>query len=79
MFLLGALFPVLPLFVLDGQAAVLASALSSGLGLFLIGAAITVFTGASAFWCGLRQLAIGALAAAVTYGMGHLFGIAIGG
>ena len=78
-FLLGALFPVLPLFVLDGQAAVLASALSSGLGLFLIGAAITVFTGASAFWCGLRQLAIGALAAAVTYGMGHLFGIAIGG
>lgn len=45
-------------------------ALASALGLFLIGAGISVFTGRGLWFSGLRQLAIGAAAAAVTYGAG---------
>lgn len=73
-FVLGALIPALPLMLFDGSRAVLVCALASGLGLFLIGAAITVFTGTSALRAGLRQLAIGAAAAGVTYAAGSLVG-----
>jgi len=76
-FLLGALVPAAPLLLLEGEQAIVASAAASGVGLFAIGAAITVFTGGGAFRSGLRQLAIGAAAAAVTYGAGMLFGVAI--
>ncbi len=78
-FLVGAMIPALPLLVVDGPQAILASAASSAVGLFLIGAAITVFTGGSGLRSGLRQLAIGAAAAAVTFGAGRLFGVALGG
>lgn len=78
-FLGGALIPALPLLAFEGPAAILASAAASALGLFLIGAAITVFTGGSALKSGLRQLLIGAAAAAVTYAAGRLFGVAVGG
>ncbi|WP_232368570.1 VIT1/CCC1 transporter family protein [Azospira inquinata] len=69
-FVVGALLPVLPLLVLHGSGAVLGSALASALGLFLIGAGISVFTGRGLWFSGLRQLVIGAAAAAVTYGAG---------
>lgn len=78
-FVLGALIPALPLLLFPAAAAVAACAVASGLGLFLIGAAITLFTGGSALRGGLRQLGIGAAAAAVTYGAGSLFGAALGG
>ena len=78
-FLVGALIPAAPLLAFDGDKAIVASALASALGLFLIGAAITVFTGGHTLLQGLRQLAIGAAAAAVTYGAGRLFGVAVGG
>ena len=48
--------------------------------LFLaLGAAIAVFTGRHPLWSGLRQLLIGMAAAGVTFGIGHLFGVALGG
>jgi VIT1/CCC1 family predicted Fe2+/Mn2+ transporter/rubrerythrin len=78
-FLVGAMVPALPLLVFAGKDAILASGVASAVGLFLIGAAITVFTGGSALKSGLRQLLIGAAAAAVTYGAGRLFGVAVGG
>ena len=78
-FVLGALIPVLPLAFFSGREAVLACMAASGAGLFLIGAAITLFTGGSALRSGLRQLAIGAAAAGVTYGAGWLFGVSLGG
>ena len=78
-FVLGALIPTVPLLVFPGPHAVLACVLVSACGLFLIGAAITVFTGANAWRAGLRQLAIGVAAAAVTYLAGSLAGVALAG
>jgi len=78
-FSLGALIPVLPFLLLDGQAAVLACALLSSAGLFLIGALVTLFTGRNLLASGLRQLLFGLGAAAVTYGLGHWLGVAVGG
>ncbi|MOA42329.1 VIT family protein [compost metagenome] len=78
-FCLGALIPVLPFLLLDGQAAVLACALLSSAGLFLIGALVTLFTGRNLLASGLRQLLFGLGAAAVTYGLGHWLGVALGG
>jgi len=46
--------------------------------LFVIGAAITLFTVRSIWKSGLRQLLLGLAAAAVTNGIGRLVGVAIG-
>lgn len=78
-FCLGALIPVLPFLFLDGQAAVVTCALLSSLGLFLIGALVTLFTGRNLLYSGLRQVAFGLGAAAVTYGLGHWLGVSVAG
>ncbi|MBU6422970.1 MAG: VIT1/CCC1 transporter family protein [Chloroflexota bacterium] len=77
MFALGAIVPLLPHLVATGTAAIAASAVVSGLALFGVGALITVITGQGAVRAGTRQLLIGIAAAAVTYGLGRLFGAAI--
>ncbi|MDE3192104.1 MAG: VIT1/CCC1 transporter family protein [Chloroflexota bacterium] len=77
MFALGAVVPLIPHLVASGTAAVVASAVVSGVALFGVGALITVITGQSAMRAGARQLLIGIAAAAVTYGLGRLFGAAI--
>jgi VIT1/CCC1 family predicted Fe2+/Mn2+ transporter len=74
LFALGAVIPLLPFLFLRGLAGVIASAVSSAAGLFTIGAAITLMTGRSALWSGLRQVFIGLAAAAVTFLLGHLVG-----
>jgi VIT1/CCC1 family predicted Fe2+/Mn2+ transporter len=79
LFALGALVPILPLMFLDGTAAIVTSLLAGGAGLCLIGTAISVFTGRSALFSAGRQLALGLLAAAATFGIGRLVGVAIGG
>jgi VIT1/CCC1 family predicted Fe2+/Mn2+ transporter len=75
LFAIGAILPVLPFFFLSGTSAVIVSAAVSVVGLFTIGALITVFTGRGALFSGGRQVLIGAAAAALTY----LVGLAIGG
>jgi len=79
LFALGALPPVLPFAFLSGWTAIIVSVVSSVLGLFLIGAAITLFTGRSIAFSGTRQVIIGLAAAALSYILGNLFGVAIGG
>jgi VIT1/CCC1 family predicted Fe2+/Mn2+ transporter len=76
-FMLGAIFPVIPFFVLSNGAAVAASLVVSGMALYAIGAVTSIFTGRSASFSGLRQLAIGLAAAAVTYCLGRLLGVSI--
>ena len=78
LFAIGAILPVLPYFFLSGTAAVVVSAALSGLGLFSIGALITVFTGRGVLYSGGRQVAIGAAAAGLTYVVGRLIGGAVG-
>lgn len=77
LFALGAIIPVLPFLLIAGRGAVIASLLFSALGLFAIGAGITLLTGRSVWFSGLRQVVLGLLAAAITYGVGHLFGVAL--
>lgn len=79
LFSVGAIVPVLPYLVMGGlQAAALSVGLSA-IALFALGAGITVITGRSALRSGLRQVLIGLTAAAITFGVGRLFGVALGG
>jgi VIT1/CCC1 family predicted Fe2+/Mn2+ transporter len=78
LFALGALLPVLPYLVAAGPYALAASVALSGMGLFAIGAGITLFTGRHPLSSGLRQVAFGLAAAAVTYGLGRLVGVGLG-
>ena len=73
-FAAGALVVVLPYLVGSGTAA-LAAAIGFALAaMFGVGATIGALNGRSALKMGLRQMLVGALAAAVTYGAGHLIG-----
>ena len=79
LFALGAIIPVIPFLFLSGMTAVAVSALFSAVGLFIIGAAITLFTGRPIWSSGLRQVVFGLAAALVTYLIGRLIGVSIGG
>jgi VIT1/CCC1 family predicted Fe2+/Mn2+ transporter len=77
LFSLGAIVPVLPLFFASGATAMLLSVLFSTVALFLVGAAITLFTGRPVWFSGLRQVAFGLVAAALTFGIGRLVGVSL--
>lgn len=79
LFALGALIPVFPFLWLHGRAGVLVSVSGSALGLFGIGAAITLVTGRSPWRSGFRQLLLGLAAAAVTFSIGRLIGVHLAG
>jgi VIT1/CCC1 family predicted Fe2+/Mn2+ transporter len=75
----GAAVPVLPfLFGLNGVPALVAAGFLVGLALLLTGATVGVLSGGPPLRRALRQLAIGAGAAATTYGLGLLVGAAVG-
>jgi VIT1/CCC1 family predicted Fe2+/Mn2+ transporter len=76
-FMFGAIFPVLPFFWLGGNVAVAASVALSALTLYGIGAVTSIFTGRSVVRTGLRQVAIGLIAAAITFGLGRLLGVSV--
>ncbi len=57
----------------------LVSAAASAVGLFAIGAAITLMTGRSVWYSGMRQVLFGMAAAAVTFGVGRLIGVNVAG
>jgi VIT1/CCC1 family predicted Fe2+/Mn2+ transporter len=79
LFAVGAIIPVAPFMFLAGTTAIAVSVLLSMGGLFIIGSAITLFTGRSVSFSGSRQMAFGLTAAAVTYLIGRLIGVNIGG
>jgi len=80
LFTVGAIFPVLPyMFGLEGNTAVFASLGVSGLALIVIGASTAVFTGGSFLRLGLRQLLFGYGAAGITFAIGKVIGVAVGG
>jgi vacuolar iron transporter family protein len=73
----GAIVPVLPFIFMSGKSAIAGSATLSAFGLFLLGAAITLFTGKPVFSSGVRQVLIGLASAAAVFGVGHLIGVAV--
>jgi VIT1/CCC1 family predicted Fe2+/Mn2+ transporter len=77
LFSIGAIIPLYPFMFLDGKNAILLSIGSSVIGLFGIGAAITLFTGKSIWFSGFRQVGFGLAAAAVTYGIGTIIGVSL--
>ena len=79
LFATGAIFPVLPFFWLAGWTAVAASVALSSLALIAIGAGTSLFTGRPFAFSAIRQLAGGLVAAAITYGIGRLIGVAVTG
>jgi VIT1/CCC1 family predicted Fe2+/Mn2+ transporter len=75
----GAVVPVLPfLFGMTGADALVLATVLVGLSLMLTGAIVGVLSGGPPLRRALRQLAVGAVAAAVTYGLGLLFGATLG-
>lgn len=74
-FAAGAIIPLLPFLLGEGQRAFVASIALAAAALFGVGATLSFFTGRSAFVSGMRMLAIGALAGAATYGIGSLVGV----
>ena len=79
LFAVGAIFPVLPFFFLGGLGAVAASLGLAGVALAVIGVATSVFTGRGAGFSALRQLIIGYGAAGITFAIGKLVGVSLGG
>jgi VIT1/CCC1 family predicted Fe2+/Mn2+ transporter len=77
LFAMGAILPVIPFFFLGGTQAIIFSTILSGLGLFIIGAAITLFTGKSVWYSGFRQVLFGLIAAAITFGIGKIIGVSL--
>jgi vacuolar iron transporter family protein len=79
LFAFGAVFPIVPFVFLNGMSAVFTSLAVSGVGLFIIGAAITLMTGRNIFYSGFRQVLFGLSAAGLTYGVGKLIGVSVAG
>lgn len=77
LFAFGAVFPLFPYFFWSGVTAVYISVGVSAIGLFIIGAAITLMTGRNVFYSGFRQVLFGMIAAALTYGVGRIIGVSI--
>ncbi len=74
----GALAPIVPyIFGMSGVAAMVAAAVIVGLLLLTTGGIVGVLSGSSPLQRGLRQLLIGYGAAAVTIGLGKLFGTSV--
>jgi VIT1/CCC1 family predicted Fe2+/Mn2+ transporter len=76
-FAVGAVVPVLPWLIAGGAAAVAWSIALSAVALLLVGAGISLLTGRSVAWSAGRQLLVGVLAAAATFGIGRLIGVSV--
>lgn len=76
-FTVGALIPLIPFLLGLGSEAVVIAAVLAGIGLFMVGASLSLFTGRGALLSGLRMVAIGGGAGVITYLIGHLLGVSL--
>jgi VIT1/CCC1 family predicted Fe2+/Mn2+ transporter len=74
-FSVGALVPLLPWLV--SETALVPTVVLSGIALLAVGAAVTRLTHQRPWFGALRQLGVGMLSAAVTYGVGLLVGVSV--
>ena len=79
LFAIGAIFPIIGFLFLTGSLAIIVGIASSCVALFAIGAGTSLFTGRGVVFSGLRQIGIGLGAAAITFGIGRLIGVSLGG
>ena len=78
LFAMGAIIPVFPFIFTNGFTAVVISLALSVLGLFGIGAGVSLTAGSPLWKAGARQILLGLLAAGITFGLGKLIGSTIG-
>jgi VIT1/CCC1 family predicted Fe2+/Mn2+ transporter len=78
-FAIGAAIPVIPFLFGGGTAITLTSLALSLAALFMVGAGVSLLTGRGMLFSGLRQMGIGLGAALVTYLIGSLIGVTVGG
>jgi VIT1/CCC1 family predicted Fe2+/Mn2+ transporter len=76
-FSFGALIPLLPFLIGSGTVALAVSFGLSAVALFGVGVVTSVFTARGPVRTGLRQVAIGAVIAALTFGLGKLVGTTV--
>jgi vacuolar iron transporter family protein len=74
-FSMGAILPLFPWFFTTGSSAVIASVIIGAIAALALGAAIGFMSGRNVLGTAVRQLAVAAVAAAVTYGVGSLPGV----
>jgi VIT1/CCC1 family predicted Fe2+/Mn2+ transporter len=74
----GAALPLVPFLFVTGREALWTGVGVAAVALFSIGAMLSLFTGRGALFSGARMLALGGLAGAITFGLGRLFGVALG-
>lgn len=74
LFSFGAILPIIPYFFMIGAQARNMSLALSGIGLFFLGAVITIYTGKNLIASGTRQVLFGLAAAAVTFAVGRMIG-----
>ncbi|MEO8228925.1 MAG: VIT1/CCC1 transporter family protein [Chloroflexota bacterium] len=74
-FSIGAMVPVLPFLFGGGLTIVAVSIALSLAAMFGVGVGVSLLTGRSALFSGMRQVVIGAAAAAVTFLVGRLIGV----
>lgn len=74
-FALGALLPLIPWLITAGTGATLASVAIGVVAALGVGWALALFTHRSRWWSALRQLLVSAVAASVTFGIGHAVGV----
>ncbi len=77
LFTAGALFALLPWFFIGGTTAIVISIITTSLASLVVGGYVAVTSGKHVAYGAARQLIIVLLASAITYGIGHLFGVAI--
>lgn len=77
-FVVGASVPVIPYALAGGTGAFVGAIVAAATALFVVGAIISVLTYRPMVRVGLRQLAVGALAAAATFGLGAFIGAGVG-
>ena len=78
LFAVGASIPLMPYLFVGGLTAVLLSGVLAAVGLFASGALGSLLTGQPMMRVGLRQVALGLVAAGVTFGLGRLVGSGLG-
>jgi len=76
-FAAGAFIPLLPYLIGSGTAAFVTAIGLAAVVLWLVGTMISVLTGKSVFVTSSRMILVGALAAAITFGIGKAIGVSV--
>ena len=76
-FALGAIIPLVPFLLTSGTAAIIISATLALVALFNVGALVSLLTGRSLIFSGLRQCFIGGGTALFTFIVGSIIGVSL--